>query len=401
MHDIRPPHPRPRVSPTPEPVVKPTLTLPRIDEPAPLPTVHPHLLRRRRRLLIGSICAMVGVLCIVGLGLYYLVSLRPVDITDTSAQKVVIAEGQSFATIAHNLEERSVIKNAFTFEIMARLSGKHNQVKAGTCTLTRSESAEQILDKITSGCHDFKVITFYPGATIHESLSKPTSMDVTDVLLAAGYAQADIEAALSKTYITKGIDLFADKPSGTDLEGYIYGETYYVDTDATVEDILQTAFDQMASDVQIGGYQAKFKAHGLSLYEGITLASIVQRELSCSSGATSCYEDQEKIAQIFYNRLDSSMTLGSDVTFYYAADKLGVAPSTDIESPYNTRRYAGLPPGPIAAPGKHALDAVANPALTDYLFFLAGDDGIVYYARTNEEHQANITAHCQVLCSQL
>jgi UPF0755 protein len=344
---------------------------------------------------------MVGVLCIVGLGLYYLVSLRPVDITDTSAQKVVIAEGQSFATIAHNLEERSVIKNAFTFEIMARLSGKHNQVKAGTCTLTRSESAEQILDKITSGCHDFKVITFYPGATIHESLSKPTSMDVTDVLLAAGYAQADIEAALSKTYITKGIDLFADKPSGTDLEGYIYGETYYVDTDATVEDILQTAFDQMASDVQIGGYQAKFKAHGLSLYEGITLASIVQRELSCSSGATSCYEDQEKIAQIFYNRLDSSMTLGSDVTFYYAADKLGVAPSTDIESPYNTRRYAGLPPGPIAAPGKHALDAVANPALTDYLFFLAGDDGIVYYARTNEEHQANITAHCQVLCSQL
>lgn len=401
MHDIRPPRPRMTPTPRPTPVEKSMPVLPRIEEPAATPTVHPHLLRRRRRLLIGSIGAMIGVLLILGLGFYYLVSLQPVDSADTSAQKIVIAEGQSFATIAHNLEARSVVKNAFTFEIMARLSGKHNQVKAGTCTLTRSESAEQILDKITSGCHDFKVITFYPGATIHESLSKPTSMDVIGVLLAAGYGQEDIDLALSKTYTTDGINLFADKPTGTDFEGYIYGETYYVDMDATVEDILQTAFDQMASDIQKGSYEAKFKARGLTLYQGITLASIVQRELSCSSGMTSCYEDQQKIAQIFYSRLDSSMTLGSDVTFYYAADKLGVAPSTDIDSPYNTRRYAGLPPGPIAAPGKHALDAVANPASTDYLFFLAGDDGIVYYAHTNEEHQANITAHCQVLCSQL
>lgn len=404
MHDIRPPRPRPNVpsTPTSTPPVKPTMELPPIEEPSPTTTtVHPHLLRRRRRLLVGSVGAICGVLLIIGLGLYYLASLQPVDRTDTSAQKIVIAEGQSFATIAHNLEERSIVKNAFTFEVMARLSGRHNQVKAGTCTLTRSESAEQILDKITSGCHDFKVITFYPGATMHESLSKPTSMDVVDVLLAAGYAQADIDAALAKTYTTTGIDLFADKPTGTDLEGYIYGETYYVAVDATVEDILQTAFDQMASDIESGGYEAKFRSRGLNLYQGITLASIVQRELSCSSGATSCYEDQQKIAQIFYSRLDSSMTLGSDVTFYYAADKLGVAPSTDIDSPYNTRRYGGLPPGPIAAPGKHALDAVANPAATGYLFFLAGDDGVVYYAHTNEEHQANITAHCQVLCSQL
>jgi UPF0755 protein len=288
-----------------------------------------------------------------------------------------------------------------TFEIMARLAGKHNAVKAGTCTLMRSESAAQILDKITSGCHDFKAITFYPGATLYRSRSKPNSMDVTDVLLAAGYAQADIDTALAKTYTTTGIDLFADKPAGTDLEGYVYGETYYVDTDATVEDVLQTSFDQMASDIAAGGYIEKFKARGLTLYQGITLASIVQRELSCSSSETTCYSDQQKIAQVFYARLGSSMTLGSDVTFYYAADKLGVDPSINIDSPYNTRRYAGLPPGPIAAPGKHALDAVANPASTDYLFFIAGDDGTVYFAHTDAEHQANVSKYCHTLCSAL
>lgn len=415
MDDIRPPRPRQQPRPQPQalPAAQPKSTevsrpAPQLHARRPTPTrdtvqdVAPaHLVRRRRKLMVALIVALVGFLTCVGLWVGYLVQLQPVDSSDTSAQKVVIKSGQSFGEIAQYLQERSLIRSPLAFEIMARLSGKHNDVKAGTCTLHRSEAAAQILDKITSGCHDFKAITFYPGATLYKSRSKPTSMDVTDILLAAGYTQGEIDAALAKTYTTQGIDLFADKPAGTDLEGYIYGETYYVDIDASVEEVLQTTFDQMASDIQTGGYVEKFKAQGLTLYQGITLASIVQRELSCSSGATACYQDQEKIAQIFYTRDATGMTLGSDVTFYYAADKLGVDPSTTIDSPYNTRKYAGLPPGPIAAPGKHALDAVANPASTDYLFFVAGDDGTVHYARTDVEHEANVVKYCQKLCNEL
>jgi UPF0755 protein len=78
-----------------------------------------------------------------------------------------------------------------------------------------------------------------------------------------------------------------------------------------------------------------------------------------------------------------------------------VTPTVDLDSPYNTRRYAGLPPGPIASPGLHALLAVANPSETDYLYFIAGDDGLIYFANTEAEHNKNIKNHCQQLCSEL
>ena len=95
------------------------------------------------------------------------------------------------------------------------------------------------------------------------------------------------------------------------------------------------------------------------------------------------------------------MPLGSDVTYQYIADKTGVARDPNLDSPYNTRRYAGLPPGPIATPGLGSLRAVATPAVGDYLYFLSGDDNVTYYSHTLAEHEANISAHCKIKCSTL
>ena len=95
------------------------------------------------------------------------------------------------------------------------------------------------------------------------------------------------------------------------------------------------------------------------------------------------------------------ISLGSDVTFQYAAIKQGVPATPTLDSPYNTRLHLGLPPGPISSPGITALKAVAAPATTDYLFFLSGDDGITYFAHTVDEHEANIKNHCAVNCSTL
>ena len=136
--------------------------------------------------------------------------------------------------------------------------------------------------------------------------------------------------------------------------------------------------------------QEAFAEQGLSLYEGITLASIIQRE---AIGG-----DEPQIAQVFYSRLSIGMELGSDVTYQYIADKTGVARDVNLDSPYNTRRYVGLPPGPIASPGVDALLATANPAEGDYLYFLSGDDDVTYFARTLEEHETNIREHCQQKC---
>jgi UPF0755 protein len=97
--------------------------------------------------------------------------------------------------------------------------------------------------------------------------------------------------------------------------------------------------------------------------------------------------------------MSQGIQLGSDVTYQYIADKTGIPRDPGIDSPYNTRRFIGLPPGPISSPGLSALKAVGSPASSDYLYFLSGDDDVTYFAKTEAEHEANISAHCKVKCA--
>jgi len=189
------------------------------------------------------------------------------------------------------------------------------------------------------------------------------------------------------------------KPAGSDLEGYVFGDTYKGSSDASVEAILQQTFNEYAQVIKDNNLVEAFKQQGLTLFQGITLASIVQREAPASVSAESTAA-RAQIAQVFYSRLRSGMPLGSDVTFIYAANMRGVPPISTLDSPYNTRIVTGLPPGPIATPGLAALKATAAPASTDYVYFIAGDDRQTHFARTLKEHQANIAQFCKVGCDQ-
>jgi UPF0755 protein len=292
---------------------------------------------------------------------------------------VEIPSGSSPTQIARILEDKKLIRSQFAFDIYTRITGKRSTLQAGTYNLSPSESTEAIVGHIVSGRIDQFSLIFLPGATLAENRSK---------LIAMGYPEAEVDAALNKNYTHP---LFQDKPESADLEGYIYGETYNFSSSATVEEILTKTFDEYYAKIKENNLVEGFKAHGLNLYQGITLASIIQREVSAKG-------DQRQVAQVFYSRLNSGMMLGSDVTYQYIAKKLGVEASPSLDSPYNTRKYAGLPPGPIATPGLAALEAVANPASGDYLFFLSGDDDITYFAHTNAEHDANVRDHCKVKC---
>jgi UPF0755 protein len=223
-------------------------------------------------------------------------------------------------------------------------------------------------------------LTFLPGATL---------ADNRQVFLDAGYSATEVDAALAKDYDSP---LFQTKPASADLEGYIYGETYSFGTSTSVEAILTSIFDHYYGIVEKNDLIAKYKAQDLTLFEGITLASIVQREASPGG------DDMAQISSVFYNRIKEGMPLGSDVTYQYIADKTGVTRDPTLDSPYNTRRYPGLPPGPIAAPGLKALTAVGSPATTGYLYFLSGDDDVTYFATTLAQHEANIRNHCQKKC---
>ena len=333
---------------------------------------------KKRFLLIGLGLLLTLIIAFVGAFLYYQQQLSAVDQKNTEKIVVTIKEGSTPSVIGSLLKEKGLIRSDAAFGLYTRLNGTQNNLQAGAYRLSPSESTPEIVAHLLSGKVDTFNITFLPGATLAQN---------REVLLKAGYTATEVDAGLSATYESP---LFESKPAASDFEGYIYGETYKFGSDATVEDVLNYVFQVYATVLEKNNLAAQFKTQGLTVYEGITLASIIQRE---SIGG-----DEPQIASVFYNRKVAGMPLGSDVTYQYAADKAGVARDTELNSPYNTRVVVGLPPGPIAAPGLNALKAVAAPAKTDYLFFLSGDDDITYYGRTLSEHESNIKAHCQAKC---
>jgi UPF0755 protein len=213
-----------------------------------------------------------------------------------------------------------------------------------------------------------------------------------------GYQAAEIDRAFSADYQNP---LLVDKPANASLEGYIFPETFKVNVDDSLQELLERDFNELYSKLTDDHSIAKFKQHDLTIYQALTLASIVQKEASNP-------RDQRLVAQVFLKRLKEDKPLGSDVTALYGAEQAGVNLPTDpaeaaaiavsYDSPYNTRLHKGLPPGPISNMEYSALQAVENPAKTDYTYFIGGDDRKMHYARTLAEHNANIERYCQISC---
>jgi UPF0755 protein len=348
--------------------------------PLSLPPKKSMSVRKRILLIIGSLL-VIAILAIAAAFFWYQHETSPVS-NDANATRVrvTIESGTTPDEIGSLLAGKKVIRNTTAFEVYTRLSGTRNKLQAGTFSLSPHESTAAIVDHLVAGKTDQFSLTFLPGATV---------ADNKKVLLEAGYSQAEIDAAFKKTYESP---LFQDKPANADLEGYIYGETYTFSAGSTVEQILQRTFDEFYAAISENDLISGLRAQGFNLYQGVTLASIIQREVSGQA-------DSAQVAQIFLKRLNEGMPLGADATFVYAANKAGITPTVDLDSPYNTRIHTGLPPGPISAPGVAALQAVAHPAEGDYLYFVSGDDGKNYYSRTIEEHEKNTREYCKINCS--
>lgn len=377
MNDILPPK-RPLSISTPPPRPAASMPRPMIQIAPSTPPLVPPRKRAKKTLWILGGVVMTILLVAVGVFAWFKIQLLPVSGTAQTV-RVHVIDGSSPTEIGRLLEEKKVIRSRLVFEIYTRLAGVQGRLQAGTYRLSPTLSTEQITARLVTGDTDQFAITFLPGATLAENRAG---------LIKAGFSESDVDRALGQTYDSP---LFADKPASADLEGYIYGETYHFDGDVSVDQILSRSFDEFYEVVQQNDLITKFQARSLNLYQGITLASIIQREVSRP-------DDQKQVAQIFYKRLGLDMPLGADATFVYGAKKLGVRPSVDLDSPYNTRIHTGLPPGPIATPGLSALQAVASPSQGDYLFFVSGDDGVTHFARTQEEHSANTAQYCHVNC---
>jgi UPF0755 protein len=330
-----------------------------------------------------GVLVILAVLIAGALG-WYEWALGPVS-ADNTSQAFVVTSGESPSTIALSLEQAKLVRSSFAFEVYAKLHGLADDLRAGSYKLSPSQSTPAIVSVLVSGQDSTRNILIPPGLTLKQ-LADPT---VKGSFAAQGFSSDEIQKAFSATYMSL---LLKDKPADASLEGYIFPETFQVKESDTLQSVLERSFDTLYARLQADGMAQKFAAHGLTVHQALTLGSIIQKETSDSAV-------QKQVAQVFLTRLELGMTLGSDVTFIYAAHQLGIEPSSTLESPYNTRIHTGLPPGPIATMNYSALQAVADPAAGDYLFFVAGDDGTVHFSHTNDEHEQQVHQYCQKLCS--
>lgn len=324
-------------------------------------------------------------------------------------QTIEISAGESVKQIANNLKQADLIRNPLAFELYARINNLHAKLKTGKYSFRKTMSARAIAKQLVNGVVSSDVfnLTILPGTNLLGDKGK-SQTGIIHQFRTLGYSEEEINQALTKHYdnpVLKGLYADENKLSNPDipaklaLEGYLYGETYQFYNHEKLENVITTILNQFNDVVVSNQLEEKFKARGFTLRQGIILASIIQKEAHT--------EDMPGVSMVFQNRLKRGIALGSDVTATYAADIVGIdratATNADIlavNSLYNTRKFPGLPPGPIAVPSKAALLAVAKPdgSKASMLYFLTGDDGLMYYSSTDAEHNQKIRDHCQKLC---
>ncbi len=307
------------------------------------------------------------------------VVLARVDTTyrgyDSEAQDVEIPPGASTRVIGERLVAAGVIRDTLTYRATLWITGEARRLKAGEYRFDAPMTPRDVITKIARGEVDLVQITFREGLTIAEMADVFAGQKV-------GTA-AEFTAAASNAALITELD-----PSAPDLEGYLFPDTYSVSRHATAADVVRAMVERFTK-AATPELRAAATTRGWTLRQLVTMASIVEKETGAAT-------ERELVAAVYSNRLRIGMGLQCDPTVIYALQKSGKYDGNlrrddlSFDSPYNTYRYAGLPPGPIAAPGADSLKAAANPAPVEYLYFVSRNDGTHAFARTLEEHNRNV-----------
>ncbi len=310
---------------------------------------------------------MTAVLVIGYLG--YRWQLRPVSSTEVP-QSFVVAPGENAQTVGRHLESAKLIHSSDAFVTYINFHGLRANIKAGSYSLSPHQSAGTIAEILANGKVNNKRLVIPEGSTL---------IKIGKLAAGRGINEADFRAALAAPHSQA---FLASKPAGASLEGYLFPASYEVNSATSGASLVETmlgTFEQQVTDK----YAAAFATQGLTLHQGLTMASLVEREVNRP-------DSRPLVAQVFLKRYRMGMSLGSDASVSYASELAGKTFDLEIDSPYNTRKYAGLPPGPVCSPGLPSIEAAAFPANTDYLYFLTGKDGRDYFTKTYAEHQRNI-----------
>lgn len=347
--------------------------------------------RHRKWPVVLAVVIILILLAACGGGLWFVSQLKP---TGTADQEVTVevTEGESYDALLQDLADQDLIRSDFAAKVYTRLHGAQDHY-AGQFVLNRGMSTEEVLAYLANPDNaeqTYAVVTVPEGywakqvaAVLSEAFPQYSAESFLELWNSADYIQE-----LAGTYSFLNPEILDNEQYFVKLEGYLFPETYYLEKDMDQDAITRTFLNQFQTVYE--KYREQIEASGMSLEQILTLASIVQFE----SGDPAVMPD---IARVFLNRLDQNMMLQSSVTVCYALyDQFTSAQdcetNPDVESPYNTYQNEGLPIGPILNPGEDAIRAVLEPADNDYLYFVADihGDGSVHFAKTWEEHEANV-----------
>ena len=306
--------------------------------------------------------------------------LKPQNAEDGMEKRVhvKIREGMTTSEIADVLEAKEVIASSLKFRIMSRLRGYEGQLKPGTYVFSIGMNDEDVFAKLLTGEKYLVRFTIPEGFGVKEIAERLYSLDLADK--EDFMKAAENFAPYAYMHKHKNVRYAA--------EGFLFPETYSVESDAPIEDILKMMAEEFDKRIT-PEMRERAKELGLSIYDLTTLASLVEREVRYS-------EDRAIVAQVFLKRLKMNMPLQTDATLQYLLDEPKedvTLEDTEIDSPYNTYKNNGLPPGPIANAGMEAFQAVLHPADTDYLYFVADRQGHNHYSNTYEEHLALVNQY--------
>lgn len=307
--------------------------------------------------------------------------------SDDTPVAFVVEPGETVAQIAERLEQGGLISDAELFRRYVQYHGLDAGIEAGEFTLRQTMTIPEVAEALQRGTRPERVITIREGLRLEQVAAAVEQQ--------TGIPQAEFLALATTGWRGAGLSygFLADLPPDATLEGFLFPETYRLPENPTALDVLNRVLEAFDAHVT-PEMRTAAASQGLDLYQLITLASIVEREAVLDA-------ERPLIAGVYYNRLEGGWFLGADPTVQYALVSQAYAgewwpvltlADLEIESPYNTYRNLGLPPGPICSPGLASIQATANPAQTDYYFFLADctkNDGSHLFARTAEEHNAN------------
>ncbi|MEQ1897436.1 MAG: endolytic transglycosylase MltG [Vicinamibacterales bacterium] len=319
---------------------------------------------------------LLAVVAVAGIGWWLFQGLRqPYRGYADAEQFVEIPAGTGTSGIGQRLVEAGVVVDTLTFRLALATSGQAQRLQAGEYRFTEALTPLAVLDTIARGDVYVRKLTFREGLTIAE--------------MAAVYESKGFGPAAAFEQAASAVTLVADlDPRARDLEGYLFPDTYTLARKASAETLVAGMVERFRA-IAGPGFLGLAAEQALTLRQVVTLAALVEKE-------TAREEERPLVAAVYRNRLRIGMAMQADPTLIYALTKAGRYDGNirkadlTFDSPYNTYRYPGLPPGPIAAPGRASLDAVLHPADVAHLYFVSRNDGSHAFADTLTEHNRNV-----------